>query len=638
MRIERLEIWNLRAYSHADISFDDYTSFVGPNGAGKSTALCALNIFFRQTSDTGINLQALDAEDFHMGNTEEPIKIRVTFGDLSEDAEEDFKHYARGGKLIVTAEAKFDAGLNRAPVVHTGERLGFEKFRYFFERLGANAKADELNSIYAGLQSEYPDLEKANSKDAKAQALRDYEIARPESCVGIPSEDQFYGVSKGANRLERHIQWVYVPAVKDANAEQAESRNSAFSKLLSRAVNSKTAFEEKLAHLRAETRTKYAEILAGNQEALGEISRSLSARLAEWAHQGTNLRVEWQEDDEKSVRIDEPLARVKLAEGAFEGQIARLGHGLQRSFIIALLQELALFDKSDQAPRLILAIEEPELYQHPPQARHLALLLANLAGSGSQVMLTTHSPYFISGRVFENVRLIRCEKGQPATACSAKANEVSQEIGRCLGKAYDPPSASIARIQQALQPQVSEMFFATRLVFVEGREDVAFIQTYLELKGYWSKFRAVGSHIIPTDGKSEILRPLVIARKLNIPTFLVFDCDGNVDEKWREHHKRDNISLFRAMAMDESEPFPETVMNNDCFAWKNTLSDALKCSVPKETWEKCQNAVDLDFEHGGGLKKNVLHIAAFVEKLWDEGVRPDPLEKLSDSLLMFATP
>ena len=58
-------------------------------------------------------------------------------------------------------------------------------------------------------------------------ALRDFEAARPEECELIPSEDQFYGFSRGANRLAKHVQWVYVPAVKEATSEQVEARNSA---------------------------------------------------------------------------------------------------------------------------------------------------------------------------------------------------------------------------------------------------------------------------------------------------------------------------------------------------------------------------------------------------------------------------
>ena len=60
MKIERVEVWNLRSLKEVDIPFNDYTCFVGPNSAGKSTALCALNIFFRQSENTGTNFQSLE--------------------------------------------------------------------------------------------------------------------------------------------------------------------------------------------------------------------------------------------------------------------------------------------------------------------------------------------------------------------------------------------------------------------------------------------------------------------------------------------------------------------------------------------------------------------------------------------------
>lgn len=597
-----------------------------------------MNIFFRQSENTGTNLQSLECEDFFGGETETPIRIRVTFGELSVDAHEAFKHYARAGKLVVTAEAKFSYSTNRADVVHYGERLGFEDFRKFFEEQSLGASVATLKEIFADIRDRYPELQTASTKDAMASSLREYESARPEQCVSIPSEDQFYGVSKGANRLERFIQWVYVPAVKDAVSEQAEARNSALSKLLSRAVNAKTAFAQELEELKASTREKYSKILCKNQSALEDITKALNSRLSEWAHDGTDLVLEWQEDEQKSVKIEEPWARVKVSEGAFEGQVARLGHGVQRSFIIALLQELALYERDD-APRLILAIEEPELYQHPPQSRHLALLLSEFAGEGAQVMVTTHSPYFISGEVFENVRLVRKNQKHESEIKFANAEDIAKTIGDCLGKAYDPPSAAIARIQQALQPQIAEMFFATRLVFVEGREDAAFIQTYLELKKYWSTFRKLGCHIVAVDGKSELLRPLVIAQILGIPSFLIFDCDGNAAEKWRHHHEIDNNGLLKAVGVDSDGPFPEeTVAKPHCVAWKNCMTDELRNHIDPEIWNRCQNQTDLDFGQGGRLKKNVMHIASFVENLWNEGVRPAPLEELSESLMRFATP
>ncbi len=362
MKLERLEISNLRAFSQANLEIDDYTCFVGANGAGKSTVLTALNIFFRQSEHTGTNLQFLEQEDFHKSDTSKPIQVRVTFGELSPEAEGDFKHYVRNGKLVITAEAVFNPQTGVAEVKHFGERLVLPEFIPFFKAISEGAKAPEYNSIYADLQKKY-ELPSAGSKEAKINALRQYESARPDECELERSSDQFYGVSKGVNRLERYVQWVFVPAVKDAVDEQVEAKSGALGKLLSRAVRAKSNFGEEIEALRDKARKDYLDVLEKNQVALDEISNSLNSRLVDWSHKGAQLRLRWKEEEGKSVRIEEPWAHVQVSEGAFEGQLARLGHGLQRSYLIALLQELALYERDD-TPTLLLAIEEPELYQH----------------------------------------------------------------------------------------------------------------------------------------------------------------------------------------------------------------------------------------------------------------------------------
>ena len=637
MKIDRVEIWNLRAFEYVDVPFNDYACLVGPNGAGKSTVLCALNIFFRQTEHTGTNLQSLDREDFFRGNTTEPIRIRVTFGALEAEAEEDFKHYVRAGKLIVTAEATFEEASGRAVVRHYGERMGMEAFAPYFERLGAGASAAELGEIYDRLREEFAELPKATTKDARTNALHAYEGDRPDDCVALPSPAEFYGVSKGANRLERFVQWVYVPAVKDAIQEQSESKTSALGKLLARTVRARTRFDEDLNALKTETRDRYRRLLDDNQKALNEISEALNTRLAEWAHSGATLRLEWQEDREKSVVIQEPWAHVRVGEGAFESQLSRLGHGLQRSYIIALLQELAMYEKDD-GPKLLLAIEEPELYQHPPQARHLAGVLTELASNGAQVMVSTHSPYFVSGTVFEDVRVVRRPaKDASSTIKWAVAGDVSKRIGDALGENYKPPSATIAKLQQILQPQLAEIFFASKIVLVEGREDVAFVQSYLELKGFWDEFRTLGCSIVAADGKDAILRPLIVAQETGIPCFVICDADSDCKEQHKHRQVKDNCGLLKALGSLDLEPFSDEIREGDAFLiWPNTLGKSLKADVPEEVWVKCVEEADLAFDQGGTSRKNVMHIAVFVERLWAEGQRPATLEKIADKLLAFA--
>jgi energy-coupling factor transporter ATP-binding protein EcfA2 len=637
MKIERVEIWNLRAFERVEVPFDDYTCLVGANGAGKSTILCALNIFFRQTEHTGTNLQNLEKEDFFKADTSRPIRIRVTFGSLGEEASQEFAHYVRSGKLIVTTEAVFDEASGRALVRHYGERLAMRAFGPFFERYDDGAPAAELNELYDTLQQRFTDLPSARSKDAKVEALRAYEQERPGECEPIPSEDEFYGVSRGANRLERFVQWVYVPAVKDALDEQVEGKGGALAKLVARAVGARTEFLAELERLKEEARSKYQALLDQHQGALDDISTALNERLSQWAHLEASLKLEWQEDPDRSVRIDPPVAHIKIGEGAFEGKLARLGHGLQRSYIISLLQELAMYGRQN-GPTLLLAIEEPELYQHPPQARHLAGVLAKLGSEGAQVMVSTHSPFFVSGRVFENVRVVRRPaKNAGSIVRWGSAAKVGERIANAEGKNYVEPSATIARLQQILQPQLAEMFFASKVVLVEGREDVAFIQTWLQLAGLWDEFRTGGCHLVATDGKDEILRPLIAAQETGIPAFVVFDADGDVaKDEWKLRHEQYNRRLLNALGSTEAAFPANIVWGKDFVVWPVSLRDSVKGSVDGQQWQECQTAANLEFGNPGGFGKNVMQIACFLEQLWAGGVRPQPLEELSRRLAEFA--
>ena len=87
MKIASIRIQNLRSFADETIPLNDYTCLVGPNGSGKSTVFCALNIFFRETDNVSTDLIQLDREDFHYQNTNEPIRITVTFTDLNEEAQ-----------------------------------------------------------------------------------------------------------------------------------------------------------------------------------------------------------------------------------------------------------------------------------------------------------------------------------------------------------------------------------------------------------------------------------------------------------------------------------------------------------------------------------------------------------------------
>ncbi|MGE3522601.1 MAG: ATP-dependent endonuclease [Candidatus Dadabacteria bacterium] len=639
MKLESLRIQNFRAIDDETIHFDDYTCLIGANGCGKSTVLCALNIFFRETSGSSLNLINLEKEDFHNGDTTKPIYITATFTDLTEDAKTDFADYYRQNKLIITTSAEFDPETGTAVTFQHGQRTGMNDFKKFFEEKDDGAKSADLKEIYNEYKQKYQDLPAASSIPNMSNALRTYEESHAELCDLIISEDQFYGFSKGANRLANYIQWVFVPAVKDASNEQTEAKDSALGKLLARTVRAKINFQDPLKKLKDETKTKYEELIYGYQSELDQHTATLQAKIIEWANPNVNIKLEWQQDPNKTVKLDEPFAQIIAGEGPFTGNIARLGHGLQRSYLMALLQELSM-SKVETAPTLLLGCEEPELYQHPPQIKHLANLLQNLSEQNSQIIITTHSPYFISGTTFENVRLVRKDiSTSKAQFYQITFDEIDDLIRQVEGDKIARPMGVLAKIHQSLQPSLNEMFYSPKLVFVEGLEDIAYITTYLNLMNMYDETRRLGIHIVPTHNKSNMILPLCIAKKFNIPTYIVFDSDSHLEDKngSKSKHKKNNTTLLKLVGIKDPVPFPDdNFWGGNVTMWKSEIGKEIKSDFDPRDWERYSDQIRNKYAKEKDLNKNYLYIADTLEMAWNDDKKSENLQKLCIEILEFA--
>lgn len=639
MKLESLRIQNFRAVEDETVYFDDYTCLVGPNGCGKSTVLCALNILFRERTGSSLDLTNLGKEDFHNRYIEKPIYITATFSNLSDEAKKDFSDYYRQGKLIITAIAEYDPEKDTATVNQHGQRYVMQDFAEFFEAEKRREGIAKLREIYNEFRQIHNELPDESAKQNMIDALHEYENNHTNLCDTVLSEDQFYGFSKGANRLAKYIQWVFVPAVKDASNEQTDAKESALGKLLARTVRAKINFQDPLKALREDTKTRYETLIDGYQSELDQISESLHNKIVEWAHPDAKIRLEWQQDPDKTVKLDEPFAQIIVGEGPFEGNIARLGHGLQRSYLIALLQELSM-SNVETAPTLLLGCEEPELYQHPPQIRHLASLLQKLSKQNSQIVITTHSPYFISGITFENVRLVRKDiSTSKARFKQIKFEEINELIRQAGGRKASRPTGVLAKIHQALQPSLNEMFYSPKLVFVEGLEDVAYITTYLNLMNSYDETRRLGIHIVPTHSKSSMILPLCVARKFNIPTYIVFDSDGHLEDKngSKKKHEKDNTTLLRLTGIENPDPFPkDNFWGGNVTMWKTNIGKEIKSDFDSQDWERYSDQIRNKYAKEKDLNKNYLFIADTLEMAWNDNKKSDNLQKLCLDILEFA--
>ena len=284
------------------------------------------------------------------------------------------------------------------------------------------------------------------------------------------------------------------------------------------------------------------------------------------------------------------------------------------------------------AARAVARIDFRQIKPTPIERFDIALGLGKLAGF---VHVATHA-----GEAFEEVRLIRKENASGKSSVRHTDFErYSNRIAAITGKKPDKPAVARAKLYAALQPERSEMFFCNKVALVEGIEDRAYIAAALMLDDKWDGVRRAGLHIVPADRKSGILQMLVIGQELDIPTFVVFDADGDVThEQHRADHERDNTHLMKALGID-APPFPEAALWGDSYAiWPTQIGAQVKGEIGDKSWTDLTNKARQVFDPGaGGLAKNPLFIAETLRLAWEEGNKPPSLTQLSERLAGFAS-
>ena len=275
-------------------------------------------------------------------------------------------------------------------------------------------------------------------------------------------------------------------------------------------------------------------------------------------------------------------------------------------------------------------------------------MFEKLSEDNSQIIVTTHSPYFVSGKNFEGVRVVR--RGLDDNRANIRQYSYAETAARfatVVGEPLRQDSAILSKVHQALQPALNEMFFTQRLILVEGIEDRAYIHSWLVLTDRWESYRRSGCHIVPTNGKSEMIRPAIIAKGLGIPVFAVADADGDKIEKSenRTRHHRDNIALLRLFKGDEGDVFPvATIWLDNLAFWPSNLADTIEREFiaalgvqGADRFEDMRNRASAMCGNAGDLGKNEVYIGNLLALLKEAGATSNSLERLCERIIAFGT-
>jgi predicted ATP-dependent endonuclease of OLD family len=562
MRIDRIVVHHFRCLEKCALEFSEFTALVGPNGVGKSTLLESLRYFFNPK-------YSLNDEDVNPNCSKDPIGVSVRFSHLTARERELYGQHLSKDAFEVTKVSVLsdDEGWSSRYEVDDFALPAFDEIRKVRSDAGAIPARRAFNDLVTA-HPPYGFTTVASITEAEDQ-MRKWEVTNEDKCARRPGHFDFS--PKGGTSLARCTQLVYIPAVRDAKAEM-EGAKSPLQELLDSVVFSEIELRPEFTELIERFQREYMALFPPeNVPELDKLAGVVTSYLSSFAP-GSKILLAW--DQDAAPNIGAPEVKAVIVEDDYPGDVSHKGHGVQRAVIVALVHALNMQRTRDLqedeepepgqvVPDLLLVIEEPELYQHPTRARHFSEALRSLVTTTSenariQVVISTHSPYFVTLAHFESVRLLRRKhvagkKVPNRTVGRTTLTNVARELGASFSPAKAFTAESLApRLHGILDNALREGFFADSIVLVEGDQDQALIAALCRHNNF--DHEAAGLAILPVNGKNSLDKALVIFRQLGIPTYVMFDGD-----KKRLDHQEANPRLLRLLGA-EAENTPATIV------------------------------------------------------------------------------
>lgn len=525
MKIHLVRIRNFRTLKDVTIPFDSVTTLIGPNGAGKSTVLRALDWFFNGKPGS------LTEKDCSFGEITESIEVQVAFTALTDKDREALGKYAPEGV------ATFTAWKRRSPEgteVLSANAKGLPEFNAIKAAGSATAKKE----MYAALRSSRADLNlpAANTGAAVDQAMTAWESSHTDQLVDAPEalQTNFFGFNSGG-KMSGLFDFVLVTADLRASEESIDGKSSIIGRILERSVDRAVADEE-IAKIVEESRAKQQQVY---EEKFKAQLDAITTQLNEVVKSYSPGRVVTVSPAEVELKAPRTTFDVAVLDGATETIVERQGHGFQRTLLISALQLLAQSGAASAEGVICLAIEEPELFQHPIQAQAFAKVLRSLAEDASkrvQVTYATHSPYFLEARHFDQVRrLTRSAEASPSVAVHfATVADVKAKLSGTV----DPDHVT-RQLDGIVTNRLAVALFAARALLVEGDTEAAVFYGIGDRDAV-GRLESQGLSIVSAGGKGGIPLAHAILMSLGIPTYVLFDGDSGFEARARAVGKTQN--------------------------------------------------------------------------------------------------
>jgi len=554
MKAESIQIHNFRTFADAEIGLSPYTLLVGANNSGKSNVIEAIRVFYEK--DIKFD-ESRDLPKFPTSDQDSWIEIQYRplqeeFDALKEEYRQSDGTY-RVRKYLKTQE------------------------------LGSDGKVK--SGIYA-----YVD--------------------------GKPSDSRFYGEKSVQQGKLGDV--IYIPAVSKLDEHTKLTGPSALKDLintvLKKVIGSSPAYES--------LRTAFVEFSANlkseetDGESLAKLEAEITKEIEEW---GTSFEL-----SVNPITPDELLKNLighsitdKRLDAPTDPRVC--GQGFQRHLIFTLIRLAAKYGsipvttRTDFSPTLTwILFEEPEGFLHPNQIEVLDANLRLLSGEdGSQVLITSHNPSFVSRNIEDlpaMARLHRPDKESKVGQISRtalddilKANQDCLTDWKVAGISVDDNDMRVemesVKYALWLNPLRCCSVFANTVLLVEGPTETALLGHMIAS----GKIRTPsgGGFVMDALGKYNMHRFMNLFGALGISHAVLYDYDGGGTK---------------------SDAIAATICNSQNAAtigidrFENDLEDFLGVSKPREARRKPQ-CLMWNLSEGGIDNNRLRALAAKVESL-----------------------
>jgi len=372
---------------------------------------------------------------------------------------------------------------------HGGVPAGDIVFEYIFGGLELDDEADFLAALV-------PD------KMGKLEAHITIRYSEPDKAGRLRAKrwcGEHEDVGLNADMME-NLRGVYLPPLRDASQGLKPGRTSQLARLLQLLATDAgiEGINKALQGLDSELK-KHLPIVSTHEAINTRHQSMLGPQLAQLLDVGLSA------SDFKSLR-----SRLSLLVDTFEIEQNGLGFN-NLIFMAVVLSELT---KNPDSCYRGLIVEEPEAHLHPQlQAVLLQYLESIKAVDGEkpvQLFVTSHSPNFAS---IANLDSLVClvDTGDGSVATFFPRNVVFDKGKR-------------EKLERYLDVTRAELFFARRVIFVEGAAELMMVDALAKRIGY--DLRQHGVSLISVEGLNfDSFLPLFGEQALKIPVAVLTDAD-----------------------------------------------------------------------------------------------------------------